>query len=64
MFNKLHKNISNIYVGAVMLIGVKRSCNHCLKLCFFHQMFTKKFKLENKLKFCTLSNLISYSTND
>jgi hypothetical protein len=47
--------------GVVMLIGAKSNYNHCLILCFLHQIFfKKKFQVEI---FCKLSNLISYSTN-
>jgi hypothetical protein len=51
-------------MGAVMLIGAKSSCHHCLILWFLHQ---NNFKIIVNLKislFCyTLSNLISYFIN-
>jgi len=49
-------------MGAVMLIGIKSSHNHCLILCFFHQIFIEKVQLENKLKLLHIikSNILLY----
>ncbi len=43
--------ISSMLMGAIMFIGAKSRCNHYLIVCFFHQFFKKKFKVENKLNF-------------